>query len=76
MSRQASGDYIIATRGERHWSPVDGAAMTILAARAEYDQGRIELAQGRVGGVMELFAIPRRNQIKRRPYFSYWRARA
>lgn len=52
------------------WKPVAGAAMTVGQAQDAYDRGEIEMAQGRDGDAMLLFAIPRvQRATGRRPWF-------
>lgn len=59
---------VTARAGE--WKPVAGAPMTIGQAQDAYDRGEIELAQGRDGDAMLLFAIPRvHRDAGRRPWF-------
>lgn len=57
------------TWGSRTWASED--AEKIKEARAKYDAGLIEMAQGRDGDWILLYAIPRKNPEKNRmPYFS------
>ena len=51
------------------WTAAPGATMTIAAARAAYDDGLIEIAQGRDGDYATLYAIPRRHKAERLPWF-------
>lgn len=61
--------YIVATRdcNKSSWEKTDA----IAEARRRYDEGEVELAQGRDGFNFILYAIPRRQvDITRKPYFS------
>jgi hypothetical protein len=48
------------------WLPIPGRS--VEAARQQYNDGRVELAQGRTEGGFVLFAIPRQRRIDRPPH--------
>lgn len=61
--------YIIGVRStfsDQGW----GKSSKIIEARKLYDQGLVEIATGRDGMNFILYAIPRREKINRKPYFS------
>jgi hypothetical protein len=61
--------YIIARRDcFSGWSDRDRPR--IEAARIGYDEGILEMCQGRAGAMILLYAIPRRIPAERRDYFS------
>jgi hypothetical protein len=63
----------IARRSFAHggrWRPVDGARLTIVEAREEYDAGEIEMAQRHCGTEMELLVLVRETRAPRRSWFS------
>lgn len=74
MPIRASDRHIIARRpvtgrDADHWRPMAGATMSVAAARDAYDAGLVEIAQGRDGDEMVLYAIPRRERIVRVAWF-------
>ena len=66
--RQELRDYIV-SRKKVDGSWPDSDNKIIVEARQKYDDGLIELCQGRDGDFTILYAIPRRSIIRRRPYF-------
>jgi hypothetical protein len=54
--------------GEDPWTEVEGH--DLASVQKEYDEGLIELAQGRVEGGFALYRIPRRRPVKPRAWFS------
>jgi len=77
--KQADPRYIIARRdltapppppGKSGWIEAKGAWTTITEARAAYDQGLVEMCQGRDGNFATQYAIPREHRaIGRVPWF-------
>lgn len=66
--KQASPNLIVARRSANGgWRFVMGFAEGEV--QSEYDRGTVELAQGRVDGVMCLFRIPRNERALRSKYF-------
>ena len=62
--------YLIARRevfSDQGWNHNDAK---IKQARELYDEGKVEMATGRDGLVLLLYAIPRREKEIRKPYFS------
>lgn len=56
--------YIVATKKvSESW---DNALPSLKAARREYDEGKVELCQGRDGENIILYSIPRRQIINRK----------
>lgn len=59
--------YIVAVRTiEDQW---DNTQPEIKKARKDYDDGKVELCQGRDGDNIILYAIPKRRQVDRKPFF-------
>lgn len=54
-------------RVDRMWPDSDLAA--IKKAQRDYDEGHIEMCQGRSSLFFFLYAIPRKERIQRSPYF-------
>jgi hypothetical protein len=70
--------YIIARRdltvtpppNKNGWVEIKGAWTTLAEARAAYDQGHVEMCQGRDGNFATQYAIPRdRRAVGRIPLF-------
>jgi hypothetical protein len=61
---------IIAFRHVQEWWPFEFVSI-IMAARAMYDSGHVELATGRTGNHFFLYSFVRKVPGKHRNYFSY-----
>jgi hypothetical protein len=67
--RELLQKYIIAIKDVRNGEDWDNDSQEISEARKAYDDGRIEMATGRDGFNLILYAIPRVEQAIRKPYF-------
>ena len=67
--RESLQKYIIAIKDVRNGEDWDNDSQEISEARKAYDDGRIEMATGRDGFNLILYAIPRVEQAVRKPYF-------
>ncbi len=67
--REALQKFIVAIKDVRDGEDWDNDSPEISEARKAYDDGRIEMATGRDGFNMILYAIPRVEQAVRKPYF-------
>ena len=61
--------YLVASRSVFMVDGWDNKNKEIAKARRDYDAGLIELATGRDGEHLLLYAIPRKNTVKRKAYF-------
>ena len=62
--------FIVAIRDVAHAAGWDNTDDRIKQARKHYDAGEVEIATGRDGFNLIMYAIPRREKIRRKPYFS------